>query len=543
MQTHFIICQHTIEVKINYLAFLANNADSSMKRRDFIKLSSLSILPIIACKEKYKSLGRNSFDIAINSDMPTGHLIMESEQFAQGKSYDTNLLVVGAGIAGLTAAANAPDMDCIVCELSDRIGGSSGSETHNGVAFCQGAHYDLVYPKYFGEDCLRFFESLDILFFNKHAALWEYTDKQYLISTDYESQCFSGGQFRDDVLVEGEDLDKFMKFMDAQLGNFMLPTRLIDEKFRSLDQEDFLTYLNKHLSLSTDFIRAIDYQMFDDFSDEASKISALAGMYYYANRPYHTSEIEIFSPPEGNYYFAEKIATKIPEDQIWTKHLVKKISKVKEGFVAEVVDVATKSVKKVTATHLIYAGQKHALKYVFPEQHYLFEANQYAPWMVINFVLKENDLNKGYWQNEIIVPEKSFLGFVDSDAQFKKKDEARVLSAYYCFPQSGRENLANINRTAQQVVAQTTENIGWYFGMRPKKFKKIIEKVYIKVMGHGMPIPIPGYLFNDKNHKRKYKDLVFAGVDNSRLPLLLEAVDSGLCAINEIFSHKISTIL
>ena len=57
-----------------------------------------------------------------------------------------------------------------------------------------------------------------------------------------------------------------------------------------------------------------------------------------------------------------------------------------------------------------------------------------------------------------------------------------------------------------------------------------IEKVYVKVHGHGMPIPAPGYLFRDGNRQSPYPGLAYAGVDNGRLPLLLEAMDSGISA-------------
>ncbi len=509
-----------------------------MKRRDFIKLSSLSLIPILSCKQEYGSWEESNFDISIHSDMSSGHLIMQSENFEVSEQLETKLLVVGAGIAGLTAAANAPGKDCIVCELSDRIGGSSGSETYKGAHFCQGAHYDLVYPNYFGEESLGFFENLDILKYNKQAALWEYTDKQYLIKTDYESQCFSAGKFRDDVLPEGEVVQNFLDFMDAQLGNYMLPTRSIPEKIRHLNNQTFLDYLKENIEITPELTRAIDYQMIDDFSGETHEVSALAGMYYYANRPYRTAEIEIFSPPEGNFYFANKIASTLSEDQILTSHLVKNINQTNDGFEVDVVDINNKKIKKIKAANIIYAGQKHALKYILPDQYPLFESNQYAPWMVVNFVLKENKLDKGYWQNEVLLQDKSFLGFVDSNAQYST-GKPRVLSAYYCFPSWQRKNLANIEKTAQQLVSQTAENIGWYFGLRPEQFSPIVEKVFIKVMGHAMPIPVPGYLFNDKNQNRKYKNLAFAGVDNSRLPLLLEAVDSGICAVNEIFPNKV----
>jgi len=49
-------------------------------------------------------------------------------------------------------------------------------------------------------------------------------------------------------------------------------------------------------------------------------------------------------------------------------------------------------------------------------------------------------------------------------------------------------------------------------------------------MGHAMPVPKKGYLFDDKNKYRSDKNLVYAGVDNSRLPLFFEALDAGIQA-------------
>jgi hypothetical protein len=53
-------------------------------------------------------------------------------------------------------------------------------------------------------------------------------------------------------------------------------------------------------------------------------------------------------------------------------------------------------------------------------------------------------------------------------------------------------------------------------------------------MGHAMPIPQPGYLFKDANTNRSNPNLVYAGVDNGRLPLLFEAMDSGIMAAKEV---------
>ena len=53
-------------------------------------------------------------------------------------------------------------------------------------------------------------------------------------------------------------------------------------------------------------------------------------------------------------------------------------------------------------------------------------------------------------------------------------------------------------------------------------------------MGHAMSIPKINNLFNDKNLHRSEPNMVYAGVDNSRLPLLFEALDSGIQAVGEL---------
>jgi hypothetical protein len=86
-----------------------------------------------------------------------------------------------------------------------------------------------------------------------------------------------------------------------------------------------------------------------------------------------------------------------------------------------------------------------------------------------------------------------------------------------------------IEERKQTFVDQSLSHLEKYFDT---SFKNQVEKVIIKQMGHAMPIPNPGYLFNDGNDSRSNINLVYAGVDNGRLPLLFEAVDSGIFAVD-----------
>ena len=83
----------------------------------------------------------------------------------------------------------------------------------------------------------------------------------------------------------------------------------------------------------------------------------------------------------------------------------------------------------------------------------------------------------------------------------------------------------------QTFINRTLTYLEKYF---EKALKSHVEKVFIKQMGHAMPIPAQGYLFQDANPKRSNPNLVYAGVDNGKLPLLFEAMDSGIEACKEL---------
>ncbi len=459
--------------------------------------------------------------------MPVGHLIFTKQNFKKGKSLKHDYLIVGGGIAGFAAACSLKDKDFILCELSKDFGGSSGSITIGGNRYAQGAHYDLAYPGYFGQETLGFLENLKITEYNSFTSLWEFRDKQYLINPINETHCLSRGKYRDDVLPDDPAREVFQDLLDPYKNQMKMPTRLITDDYHSLNDISFTNFLNNKLTASQEFLRSIDYNMTDDYGGTASEISALAGIHYYECRPYFYQPVELFSPPQGNYYFIGKMLETLPPERIHTGYLVSRIIKSGEGFNVEIIKVNGPEIINMEVNKIIYAGQKHALKYVFPEDHGLFASNQYAPWLVMNFELDNFSEEHAFWQNEILHENPNLLGFVDSGAQFHKKDDPHIITVYYCFKPAQRLILANINQNKNRIVSQTIRYLSDYFKI---DMKRKIQKIYIKVMGHAMPVPRVDYLFSDKNDVRSCKNMVYAGVDNSRLPLLFEALDSGIYA-------------
>ena len=486
----------------------------------------MSLIPLIneACEIRKKP----GFDVTVHNDMPVGHLVHEGHSYSQGKNLKTDILVIGGGLAGLSAAKHLHNRDYLIIELSDRLGGTSGAEFHHGLEMAQGAHYDLAYPSYYGEKTINMLESLGIIKYNAFSKLYDFSDRQYLIDPRHKETCYFNGKFTEDVLPEGAGRNQFTTILNEFAGAMPMPTRLIHEEYRSLNKIDFLSFLLERMDLDDELKTGIDYNMRDDYGGSSEKVSALAGIHYYQCRPYFTQPVPLFSPPEGNYYFVKKIAENLDTKKILLQHLGYRIQKTQDGFMTHVLDVFNKTSSTISSKKIIYAGQKHALQYVFPNDYPIFQDIEYAPWMIVNLVLKQQQKEIAYWQNEMPGRHPHLLGFVDASAQYRNDKQNRTfITMYYNLQPEERNLLSEIELVANNIVENTVRHANAFF---EKDISSSVEKGYIKVLGHAMPIPVPGYLFNDRNQHRTETDLVYAGVDNGRLPLLFEAIDSGIVA-------------
>ena len=71
----------------------------------------------------------------------------------------------------------------------------------------------------------------------------------------------------------------------------------------------------------------------------------------------------------------------IDSEKIQVNSLVRSIKETDKGVDVELI-LANKEIQRIHAKKVIYAGQKHALKYLLETEKPLFE-NSYAPWVDI----------------------------------------------------------------------------------------------------------------------------------------------------------------
>ena len=498
-----------------------------MDRRDFFKLSSLVLLaPLLG---NCGRLTKNNFPIEVKSNRSFGHQIFSQLQNAGTSApIKTNYLVVGGGIAGLAAAVKLKKEDFYLLELDNQIGGSSSAGEFDHLKFAQGAHYELSYPSNYGEEVLSFLNQLEIVYHDRLTDQWKFKDKQYLIDKSSESLCKEGALERTQLLPQGTASNQFMDLLLPYDGQMVMPTRLIDPSLRELDKQSFYNFLNTKINLTSELAWAIDYQLKDDYGAGSNTVSALAGIHYYMCRPYHKKEVELFSPPQGNFYFADKMLAQLPKERIKTGHLVYNITEEKKGFRVKVLDLTKQLTLEVFCNKIIYAGQKHSLKHVFPKYQSLFQDNTYAPWVVVNIITKNFYTPQCYWQNELITnKENNFMGFVDSKSQAITNTNYRVFTAYFCYPYQNRKLLLELEQEPTALVNNVINTISDFLN---ENIKEKVVKACVNVMGHAMPIPKANYLFPDQLPTLSTQNMAFAGVDTGRLPLLFEALDSGIVA-------------
>lgn len=509
-----------------------------MKRRQFLQLSSAALLASLGCQP---SKPRHHYNISVQSDRLAGHLLHQSAniQHFSEEHLQSDYLIVGGGLAGLSAAYALRGQDYQLCELSPNFGGTAGGNLYEGTAFCQGAHYDLYYPEYFGKEVAEMLEDLKIVQFDEKRRVWDFRERQFMIRPENTENCQTPNGYRDAVLPDLPETHRLFALLKSYEGKMRLPSRLIAPDNHHLAQQSFARFLDDKGFENFELRQAINYQMLDDFGAPAEQVSALAGIYYYAARPYEEEDTsEIFSPPQGNYYFVEKILAALEPKRLSSQQLVKRIHKTSEQeFEVEVLDLAAEKRKIWHCQNLIYAAPKYTLKYVMPEMASHFSHIRYAPWLVINLLFKPQELPEdGFWQNEIIgktaLPSDYLLGFVDSSAQPQIQGKHRVLTVYYCFPPEKRPELIAIEKAPQAIVSASLEHIANYFQVDFGALEKALQKVFLKPMGHAMPIPEANYLFREAENLPN--GLAFAGVDYGRLPLLYEAIDSGLMAAKTI---------
>jgi hypothetical protein len=498
-----------------------------------------------------------------------GHWLRDVHTLPEpSETLDTDVLIAGAGIAGLTAAwqlAKHGVVDVLLVAGPEPQGNAAGGRDGE-LRFPTGAHY-LPLPALESTHMREMLVEFGIIQADPFGERPTF-DERFLVHAPAERVMFRGawqdGYLPNDGVsaAERRDHERFFGLVDAFTGArgadgrraFVVPLELSssDARFRALDRMTFRTWLDLHGLHAPTLRWYLDYCCRDDYGRHYDEVSAWAGLHYFCSRNAQAANAErgaVLTWPEG----LSALATRLEAAAAGHRRLPGSIARLEVGPTGvEALWVTQRNgtwrTVRVTARHAIAAMPLYVLQHVLvdPARHGFVAARDvpaYAPWMVSNFIMRafpeEQSGAPLAWDN--VVYREPGLGYVVSTHQDIRlgPPQRSAFTAYDALsdlaPDAARRWLerASVAELSHRAARDLRLAYGW-------RLPLCVERVTITVRGHAMAVPGIGFLGNPGRLALRAAagPLFFAHSDLSGLSLFEEAAWWGYRAAAAVLNTR-----
>ena len=490
-----------------------------MQRRHFLGSAAAALLA--GCQPPPPAL---EFAFA-GIDLERGHALRDL--LAQGPLPAPTLvrraqvIIAGGGVAGLAAARSlrlAGVHDFALLELEDTPGGNSRAGAVNGVACPLGAHY-LPVPGDHAPEVQDLLEELGLR--QRVAGRWQY-DERHLCHSPQERLYFER-EWQEGLLpVQGvgeATLEQYRRFSQAvgaasRAARFTMPQfAALDAKtglapaHQALDAMTFEAWLQRQ-GLDDAHLRwYLDYCCRDDYGAGMARVSAWAGLHYFASRHGFHAPGEavaedregVLTWPEGNGWLTQQLAAPLrAQGQLQTGTSVLRIAETRRGVEVDAFNHHSGNVERWQAPRCMVALPVFvAARVVQNPPAFLAQAAQrlqWAPWAVTNIHLNAPLADRPgaapAWDNVIYGDSNpGGLGYVDASHQKLDPRPGPTVLTYY-------QALGDVADARQQLATQGAEHWGRaalaaLAGPHPDVLLRA-TRVQVTRYGHAMSIPVPG---------------------------------------------------
>ncbi|MBL7980376.1 MAG: FAD-dependent oxidoreductase [Flavobacteriales bacterium] len=492
-----------------------------------------------------------------------GHRMRDAALPVTTRTEWTEVLVVGAGVAGLSTARallRQGFTDVRVLDLEDRPGGNARSGRNALGAFPLGAHY-LPVPDVSDVGLIELLQECGVITGFDDSGLPIYNEEH--LCGDPHERLFHRGQWRSGLRPRSglslEEEKQFMRFEETvallaerkgadgrwaftiPLDNGSAAPDTAD--VRALDTLSFAIWLDEQ-RLTGDALRwYLDYCCLDDLGAPAAQVSAWAGLHYFAARRGHGANAEVGSVltwPEGNDFLVQALLRPLG-DKVRTGQLVRSVRQVGEEVQVVVQDLSTSEAVDVRCRNVVLAVPQFVAGRLLGDEHVHRSVGlQYAPWVVVNITLdrgpEERSGEAMAWDN-VLFGEGS-LGYVNACHQRLDRPPGLILTHYRALvgstPKEARERAATV-----EAATWVEEAIAELERVHPDLRERIIE-AEVAIWGHGMIVPTPGYIQGPLRARlaEPVADRIhFAHSDLSGISIFEEAFHHGLRAAREVLQQ------
>ncbi len=504
----------------------------------------------------------------IGADAGAGHFIRSGDlrERPAKRTESAGVAILGAGISGLTAAwslSRAGFNDYVIFDVEPASGGNARFGQNTVSKFPWGAHYVPV-PVEPNPPLEALLEEAGAIegrtgegrpVWSEHALVREPEERLYFRGFWHEGLFPRIGASKNDLLELSRFEAEMMRMASLRGSDgkraFAIPTlrSSSDAEFTALDKLSMREWLEKQGFTSERLFWFAEYGCRDDFGADLTQTSAWAGIHYFAARMSGTANQEpapFLTWPHGNGKIVE-VLERTCGRRIQAQHLVFDVADSVPGqpISVRVLDLKKNEVVDVTAQAVIFALPKYTAPYILEAYREnrpdFFREFEYSPWFVANITIKERPVDRGFpmaWDN--VLYDSRGLGYVVATHQMGVDQGPTVWTYYYAFAGQDR-------RPARQTLLDASwkdlalSAVGDLSQAHPR-LAQLISRIDVCKWGHAMAVPRPGFIWGSARKKaaEPLGEIHFAHADVSGLPLIEDAIDSGLRAAKEVLDSGIT---
>ena len=485
-----------------------------MKRRDF--LAAAACAPLLAC--------------ARHSDPPlppgelrgsgpdTGHRLRTHAFAAPAEVRSVPVLVIGAGIAGLSAGwklQRAGFGEFLIAEMEREPGGNSRYGENAVSAYPIGGHY-LPLPTRESTAVRELLADLGALQGDARAARPVYDE--FLLCHTPQERLYKDGFWQEGLMprlgvgaAERAQMARFQKrmaeFKEARDAHgrraFALPVALSSQeaKWRDLDRITMRAWLLANGFDSAHLHWYVNYACRDDYGTDYGATSAWAGLHYYACRSgaaANAAADTVLTAPSGNGWIVKALAARLG-NRLLPGATVFRLAQGRQGAEADVWLAAEQRAVRIKAERVIWSSPLFLLPYVAQGLPAAIantvRAGSYAPWLVANLTLDALPADGAgaslAWDN--VLYHGAGLGYVVATHQRVQIEPGPTVLTYYraltdMEPEAARRKLLDASREdwARGILAE--------LGRAHADLPRLTRRLDVFRHGHAMIRPLPGVI-------------------------------------------------
>jgi hypothetical protein len=475
---------------------------------------------------------------------------------------DVPVVIVGGGIAGLTAAwrlQNAGFHDFVLLELEPAPGGTSRPGTTGSISYPWGAHY-IPAPAKENTALISLLDEMGVIEGEDNDG--EPIIAEQFLCRDPEERIFYKGRWYEGLYLHAgasaedeqqltkfnSEINRWVSWRDAKGRRaFTVPVSACsdDAEVTALDRVSMGEWMQQRGLVNPRLRWWVNYACRDDYGMTVDQTSAWAGLFYFCARvlkPGVESQ-SLITWPEGNGRFVFHFVAKTLR-QLQLDRAAVDINPLSDRVEITTLDRNARNPHGYRAKHVIFAAPQFMARYVIrpyrenPPPH--LSEFQFGSWMVANLTLKDRPQPSSprdfplAWDN--VLYESESLGYVVATHQ-RGIDRGPTVFTYY-YPlcdedaRTGRTRLLETDWRGWADVALTD------LSRAHADIRDLVERLDVMRWGHAMIRPRTGFMWGQARREgaKPFRSIHFAHSELSGVALFEEAFDHGLRAADEVLS-------